>query len=140
MSKTEVKAIAKKQAKKTAAKVAAKAAKAATAATEPAKVEDKPTKKKAKSKAISSRVVNLQIKGLGVMPVAIYSTTYKDETFEHTDKKEVKAWRKERKQADKKPVDPEKFAARLERHVKRAIKVLGEDTATDVLNDALNAS
>jgi len=137
MSKNEVKAIAKKQAKKTAAKVAEKAAKASE--TTPAKAS-KPAKKKAKSKAITSRIVNLKIKGLGVMPVAIYSTTYKEETFEHTDKKEVKAWRKERKQADKKPVDPEKLANRLTKQVTRAIKVLGEDTATDVLNNALNAS
>ena len=138
MSKSEIKAIAKKTATK-AAKRAIKEVKENALKKDIAQAKAAKTDKPKTDKVITSRVVSTSITGLGMMPVKVYSTTYKGETFEHTDKKAVKQWRKEQKQVNKKPIDPIKFAARLENHVRKAIKVLGKDIATDTLNQALNA-
>ena len=122
----------KAQAKKTAAKTAAKIL-------DDHKVKEEANKASPKKvKAIQSRLVELNVPKLGKMPVKIFSTTIKDETFEHTDKSEVKAWRKAHKVA--RTIDPAKIMARTERSVKRALKVLGEDKTTALLQRTIEAS
>ena len=133
MTKKDVKKIAKQTAKKTAKKTATKIANGAKLET----VQEK-TKKNRRAKQITKRTITKKIDGQD-MPITLYATTYKGESFEHTDKAAVKAWRKERKAADRKPVDPAVVIARLDRAIKRAVKVLGADLVVDTVNNALDS-
>lgn len=120
-TKKEIKTIAKKTAKKVAEK----------ALSTPPKTK----KARTKTKTISTRVETVKIKGLGFMPVTIYTTSIGDESFSHTDKKAVKEWRKDNKAV--KNLDPATIVTRLEKAVKRAAKHLGDDLAADTCNHAL---
>ena len=138
----EAKKTAKKTAKKAATKAALKQVKESKLSNEIKVAKMKQEKQETteptvKVKTIGKRVIKQELPVLGEMPITVYFTTYNELLFEHTDKKAVKAWRKEQKQVNRKPVDPDKLAARLQRHITKAVSILGDELTQSVVSEAM---